>query len=99
MKYRLAILALAGLYFGFPPGHAGVTAAREVPSSGAPGASGAGGGSGAPGASLFQYLDADRSGFITPSEAKRSAAVAVHWKSLDVDRDHRLSPDELDAVR
>jgi hypothetical protein len=38
MRYRIAILALAGLYFGFPPAHVGEQNARRAAPDPAPAA-------------------------------------------------------------
>ncbi len=38
MKYRIAILALAALYFGFPPAQVADKSARQSPTDGAPAA-------------------------------------------------------------
>lgn len=38
MRYRIAVLALAALYFGFPPAHVGDKSARQATPEHAPAA-------------------------------------------------------------
>lgn len=41
--------------------------------------------------SMFEILDVDRDGHINREEAKKSAETTATWKSLDGDRDNRIS--------
>lgn len=46
-------------------------------------------------APLFEQLDVNRDGYVTPEEAKRSAEVTARFKELDANRDGRISIDEF----
>jgi len=44
---------------------------------------------------LFEQLDANRDGFVTVEEAKRSADITARFKTLDANRDAKISADEF----
>lgn len=46
-------------------------------------------------APLFEQLDANRDGFVTKAEAKRSAEVTSRFKDLDADGNGRISSEEF----
>jgi hypothetical protein len=55
------------------------------------------GAEGRAGSSLFGQLDADKDGFVTQSEAKKSAEVSANFKALDADADGKISAQEMGA--
>lgn len=49
--------------------------------------------------SMFEILDANRDGYISNEEAKKSAETTATWKSLDGNADNRISFAEYCAKR
>jgi hypothetical protein len=49
----------------------------------------------APPAPLFTQLDANKDGYVTKDEAKRSAEVTARFTKLDADRDGKLAASEF----
>ncbi len=46
-------------------------------------------------APLFKQLDANRDGYVTKDEAKRSADIAARFQDLDADRDGKINTVEF----
>jgi hypothetical protein len=65
-------------------------------STGAPEKPGA---EGRAGGSLFGTLDADKDGFVTQAEAKKSAEVSANFKALDTDADGKISAQEMGGAQ
>ena len=72
----------------------GASKGATAPDSAPPAKSGASG----PVSATFRQLDADKDGYISLDEAKKSAAISKRFKELDMDRDGKLSEAELNAA-
>ena|SRR5687768_8181852 len=57
------------------------------------------GAEGRAGGSLFGTLDADKDGFVTQAEAKKSAEVSTNFKALDTDADGKISAQEMGGAQ
>lgn len=57
------------------------------------------GAEGRAGSSLFIQLDQDKDGFVSATEAKKSAEVTTHFKAIDVDGDSKISAQEMAAAQ
>ena len=55
------------------------------------------GAEGRAGSSIFTQLDADKDGFVSQSEARKSAEVSANFKTLDADGDGKVSAKEMGA--
>lgn len=51
------------------------------------------------GSSLFIQLDADKDGFVSATEAKKSAEVSANFQKVDVDGDGKISAQEMAAAQ
>jgi hypothetical protein len=69
----------------------GLAAAPASPDSNPPAAAPAASGAKADAAPMFKELDTNHDGFLSRSEAKRSADVTARFTQLDVNHDNRVS--------
>lgn len=88
MKKHIAIAAIAALTAAPIAVFAAEEGVPDRPVAGAPAGTSS---------SMFEILDTNKDGYLTPDEAKKSAELTANWKALDRNGDGRVSPDEYGA--
>jgi hypothetical protein len=91
LAYVFALAAAVSLPVAAADDKAAAPAAEKSPGA----AEKSTGAEGRAGSSIFTQLDADKDGFVSPTEAKKSAEVSANFKTLDADGDGKVSAQEM----